>query len=57
MLEDVYRSKMPVGEMQPVQVCSSRSQVAKVLLDGGVPSAAKALDDDLAALDRLADML
>ena len=48
------RGKIPMGEVQPVQMCSSLAQVMHVMKHG-LPD--DTTDDDLAALDRLADML
>ena len=48
------RGKLPLGELQPVQVCGTLMQVAKVMKEG-LPK--DTMDDDLDQLDRLADML
>ena len=49
------RGKIPMGELQPVQMCASLEQVAEVM-QNGLPKGAN-LDDDLSEMDRLADML
>ena len=48
------RGKIPMGEVQPVQMCSSLRQVMQVMKHG-LPD--DTTDADLDALDRLADML
>ena len=48
------RGKIPIGEFQPVQTCSTLIQVAAVMKDG-LPR--DTTDDDLDKMDRLGDML
>ena len=51
------RDKLPLDKLQPVQVCSSLSQVAAVLRDPrkGVPE--EDVESAMDMMDRLADML
>ena len=50
------RGKLPLGELQPVQVCGlSKQHVAKVMKEGIATGAT--MEDQLSELDRLADML
>ena len=51
------RGKLPIGNFQPVQVCSSLSQVAAVLRDPRKACPETSVDDAMAAMDALADML
>ena len=51
------RGKLPIGDLQPVQVCTSLSQVAAVLRDPRKACPEESADDALAAMDALADML
>ena len=51
------RGKVPVHQLQPVQVCSSLSQVAFVLRDPRRGCPEDSMDDALSLMDRLADML
>ena len=48
------RGKLPLGEMQPVQMCRSVPQVWEVM-SKGLPK--DGTDDALSEMDRLADML
>ena len=53
--KEFMRGKMPMGAVQPVQVCRSHQQVADVMRLGVEVEAN--LDDALSEMDRLADML
>lgn len=48
------RGKLPMGELQPIQVCETLMQVAQVMKEG-LPK--DTMDEDLDKMDRLADML
>ena len=52
--KNFLRGKLPLGEVQPVQMSRSIQQLAEVMRDG-IP--ADGTDDALSEMDRLADML
>ena len=51
------RGKLPLGYVQPVQVCKSLAQVRAVLRDPEKACKKDDVDADMASLDALADML
>lgn len=54
--KDYFRGRLPIGEVQPVQMCRSIQQVADVMRNPAlIPK--DTMSDDLDAMDRLADML